>query len=224
MTVRKMLRILPALALVAGLAGCNSSYVNATPEQAQKVLMDASNVEMEATAPDTFQARFETTKGPFVVEVVRDLSPHGADRFYNLVRHRYYDGNKFFRVLPGFIVQWGMNGDVEINKLWSEQTIPDDEVATTNARGTITFAKPSSPDSRSTHLFVNYKDNGHLDATGFAPFGRVIEGMEVLEQINHEYGQTPNQGMIASGGNDYLETYYPNLDAITTARIVVDGE
>ena len=214
-----------AFVVAALSAGCGgSAYVNATPEQAKEVLMNLEHPEMQQAAPDTVRARFETTKGAFVIEAVRELSPNGVDRFYNLVRHHYYDGNKFFRVLPGFIVQWGIHGTPETNAVWSEARIPDDPVQITNALGTVTFAKPNSPDSRSTHLFVNYKDNGHLDATGFAPIGRVTEGMDVLEAINAEYGQTPNQGMIAQGGNDYLETYYPNLDAIVTARILVDGE
>lgn len=217
----KWMKILASAML---LAGCAESYVNATPEQGKKVLMDAAHPEMAKRSPDTYQARFETNKGVFVIEVDRKLSPNGSDRFYNLVRHGYYDGNKFFRVLPGFIVQWGIHADPKVNAVWSETKIPDDEVKVTNSRGTITFAKPGSPDSRSTHLFVNYKDNGHLDSMGFSPFGTVVEGMPVLDNVNAQYGQEPNQGMIAQGGNAYLNEFYPGLDTILSARIVEPAE
>ena len=220
-TLRTLTTILLAAVVIAGCGNGDSvDAANTDATERNKVLMDADSPEMKKQAPAAFMARFDTNKGPFVIAVERKLSPHGADRFYNLVRNGYFDGNKFFRVLPGFIVQWGMNGDPAINKIWSESRILDDPVQISNKKGTITFAKPGSPNARSTHLFINYADNNNLDGQGFAPFGHVSEGMEVVEAINSEYKQAPNQGMISEGGNGYLNEHYPNLDTILSAKIV----
>lgn len=222
MTILKTLTTTLFAAVV--IAGCgNGDAADAAKPDAtetNKVLMDVDSPEMKKQAPAAFKARFDTNKGAFVIEVERKLSPNGVDRFYNLVRNGYFDGNKFFRVLPGFIVQWGMHGDPEINEIWSESRIMDDPVQMSNKKGTITFAKPGSPNARSTHLFINYVDNTNLDGQGFAAFGHVSEGMEVVEAINSEYKGTPNQGMIAEGGNAYLNEHYPNLDTILSAKIV----
>ena len=220
-TLRTLTTILLAAVVIAGCGNGDSvDAANTDATERNKVLMDADSPEMKKQAPAAFMARFDTNKGAFVIAVERKLSPHGADRFYNLVRNGYFDGNKFFRVLPGFIVQWGMNGDPAINKIWSESRILDDPVQISNKKGTITFAKPGSPNARSTHLFINYADNNNLDGQGFAPFGHVSEGMEVVEAINSEYKQAPNQGMIFEGGNAYLNEHYPNLDTILSAKIV----
>lgn len=220
-TLRTLTTILLAAVVIAGCGNGDSvDAANTDATERNKVLMDADSPEMKKQAPAAFMARFDTNKGAFVIAVERKLSPHGADRFYNLVRNGYFDGNKFFRVLPGFIVQWGMNGDPAINKIWSESRILDDPVQISNKKGTITFAKPGSPNARSTHLFINYADNNNLDGQGFAPFGHVSEGMEVVEAINSEYKQAPNQGMISEGGNAYLNEHYPNLDTILSAKIV----
>lgn len=220
-TLRTLTTTLLAAVVIAGCGNGDSvDAANTDATERNKVLMDADNPEMKKQAPAAFMARFDTNKGAFVIAVERKLSPHGADRFYNLVRNGYFDGNKFFRVLPGFIVQWGMNGDPAINKIWSESRILDDPVQISNKKGTITFAKPGSPNARSTHLFINYADNNNLDGQGFAPFGHVSEGMEVVEAINSEYKQAPNQGMISEGGNAYLNEHYPNLDTILSAKIV----
>lgn len=214
-------KLTTTLLAAAVIAGCGSGdTANADDAKKQKVLMDAASPEMKKQAPAAYNARFETNKGVFVIAVERKLSPNGADRFYNLVRNGYYDGNKFFRVLPNFIVQWGMHGDPEINKIWSESRIMDDPVLMSNKKGTITFAKPGAPNARSTHLFINYKDNTNLDRQGFAAFGQVVEGMEVVEAINAEYGQSPDQGSIAEHGNAYLNERFPNLDTILKATIV----
>jgi len=220
-TLRTLTTILLAAVVIAGCGNGDSvDAANTDATERNKVLMDVDSPEMKKQAPAAFMARFDTNKGAFVIAVERKLSPHGADRFYNLVRNGYFDGNKFFRVLPGFIVQWGMNGDPAINKIWSESRILDDPVQISNKKGTITFAKPGSPNARSTHLFINYADNNNLDGQGFAPFGHVSEGMEVVEAINSEYKQAPNQGMISEGGNAYLNEHYPNLDTILSAKIV----
>ena len=220
-TLRTLTTILLAAVVIAGCGNGDSvDAANTDATERNKVLMDADSPEMKKQAPAAFMARFDTNKGAFIIAVERKLSPHGADRFYNLVRNGYFDGNKFFRVLPGFIVQWGMNGDPAINKIWSESRILDDPVQISNKKGTITFAKPGSPNARSTHLFINYADNNNLDGQGFAPFGHVSEGMEVVEAINSEYKQAPKQGMIFEGGNAYLNEHYPNLDTILSAKIV----
>lgn len=188
-------------------------------------LLNPRSEEMSATAPDTFRVRFETSEGSFVVEGYREWAPRGADRFYNLVRHGFYDGNHFFRVLDGFVAQFGISGDPEISAAWSSATIPDDSVRASNERGTVTFAT-SGPDSRTTQLFVNLADNGRLDTMGFAPFGRVVEGMRVVESLYGGYGEGaprgdgPSQARIQERGNAYLRAEFPDLDSIARARIV----
>lgn len=171
-------------------------------------------------APPVYRAKFETTKGDFVVEVHREWAPHGADRFYNLVRNGFYDKNRFFRVLPDFVVQWGLTGDPSVNLAWQRASIPDDPVKKKNEPGTITFAT-AGPNTRTTQLFINLGDNsGSLDGRGFAPFGRVVEGMDTVTSINAEYGQTPDQNEIVTRGNVYLSKYYPRLDEIRKAYIL----
>ena len=172
-----------------------------------------------ATAPDSFQVRFETSRGPFTVGVTRALSPLGADRFYQLVSTGYFTDVRFFRVVPGFVAQFGMNGDPKVNAQWSDRTIPDEPVKETNAKGTIVFAT-SGPNSRSNQLFINLADNPRLDAMGFAPFGRVVDGMAVVDSIYSGYGEAPDQQQITASGNAYLERMFPKLDYIKSAAIV----
>lgn len=174
---------------------------------------------LTATAPETFKAQFETTKGKFTVEVTRALAPNGADRFYNLVKSGYFKDAEFFRVVPGFMVQFGIHGDPAVSAKWREANITDDPVKTSNARGTITFAT-AGPNTRTTQLFINFADNAFLDGQGFSPFGKVIEGMDVVDKINSESGERPNQGQIQMEGNAYLKKEFPNLDAINSASIV----
>jgi peptidyl-prolyl cis-trans isomerase A (cyclophilin A) len=175
-------------------------------------------------APDTFHARFETSAGAFVVEVVRDWAPMGADRFYSLVRGGFYDGTRFFRAIDGFMVQFGLHGDPEVNEAWADQEIPDDPVARSNERGTITFAT-RGPDTRTTQLFINLGDNAQLDGMGFAPFGRVIEGMDAVNSIYTGYGEGapqgrgPNQMRVREEGNAYLDRDFPELDRIEQVTI-----
>ena len=175
-----------------------------------------------AKAPDTFRARFTTTQGDFVVEVHRAWAPHGADRFFNLVRIGFYDGTRFFRAIDGFMVQWGIHGDPAVSAVWRDAQVKDDPNTHSNVRGTMSFAKTGAPDSATTQLFVNYGDNSRLDAMRFTPFGEVVEGMNALDALNKSYGETPNQGRLQSEGNAYLDAAFPNLDGIVHARVEGD--
>jgi peptidyl-prolyl cis-trans isomerase A (cyclophilin A) len=169
--------------------------------------------------------RFETTRGSFVVEVVRDWAPRGADRFYNLARARFFDEVTFFRVIPGFMVQFGIHGSPRVASAWREAQILDDPVKQSNKRGRITFAT-AGPDSRTTQVFINFKDNGGLDSQGFAPFGRVVEGMSVVDSIYSGYGEGaprgagPDQQRAQMEGNAYFRREFPKLDYVKTARIM----
>lgn len=173
-------------------------------------------------APEQFQARFTTTKGDVVVEVTRAMAPLGADRFYNLVKYGYFNGNSLFRVVAGFVVQWGISPTPAVNTAWEKATIPDEPVQGSNARGTITFAKTNAPNSRTTQLFINLKDNVFLDGMGFSPFGKVTEGMDVLDRLYSGYGDqtTPLQDEISKQGPAFLKAKFPDLDSITKAVIV----
>jgi len=162
--------------------------------------------------------RFDTSKGPFVVEVHREWAPNGVDRFHELVRSGYYDDARFFRVVPNFVVQWGINKDPKVSRQWSRNYIPDDPVKGNNRQGYITYAK-SGPDTRTTQVFINLADNVSLDAQGFAPFGKVTGGIEVVQNLYAGYGQTPQQNLIQLQGNAYLESQFPQLDYIKTARV-----
>jgi peptidyl-prolyl cis-trans isomerase A (cyclophilin A) len=176
-------------------------------------------------APAVYKAKFDTSKGSFVVEVHRDWAPNGADRFYNLVKNGFYNNARFFRVIDGFMVQFGINGDPKISAVWREANIKDDPVKQSNERGMITFAT-AGPDTRTTQVFINFGDNAGLDGQGFAPFGKVISGMDVVDSLFAGYGEGapsghgPNQGIVQSLGNAYLAKAFPKLDYINTATIV----
>ena len=177
---------------------------------------------LNAKAPDVFKAKFETTAGNFVVEVHRDWAPNGADRFYNLVKNGYYDGVKFFRVIPGFMAQFGIHGDPSVAKIWGNSNIQDDPVKQSNKRTFVTFAQTSRPNSRSVQLFINYGDNSRLDKDRFAPFGKVIEGMESVDKLYSGYDAesiSAQQQRINAEGNAFLEKNYPKLDGIKKATI-----
>ncbi|MFI5402257.1 MAG: HEAT repeat domain-containing protein [Planctomycetota bacterium] len=171
-------------------------------------------------APARFRAKFETTRGVFVVEVERAWAPHGADRFHNLVKCGFFDGASFFRVVSGFVVQFGLSGDSRVSGAWSGATIPDDAAKESNRKGTIAFAKTDAPGSRTTQVFVSLGDNTRLDAMGFVPFGRVVEGMDVVERLYDGYGEKPDQQAIGSLGDAYLKGEFPRLDAIERATLV----
>lgn len=173
-----------------------------------------------AKAPGEYGVRFETTAGVFVVAVERDLAPQAADRFFNLVRYGFFDDQRFFRVVRGRLVQFGLHGLPEVAARWYEATIPDEPRAGENARGTLAFATGVGADSRTTQIFVNLADNADFDRLDLVPFGRVVEGMEVVEAINGEYGELPEQRRILAEGEEYLARAFPALDRIAAARLV----
>jgi peptidyl-prolyl cis-trans isomerase A (cyclophilin A) len=169
-------------------------------------------------APEVYSVAFDTTAGPFVIQVTRAWAPLGADRFYNLVKHGYFDDGRFFRVVSNFIVQFGLNGDPKTQSSWREANIKDDPVTQSNRRGTVTYAM-RGPDTRTTQLFINFRDNAGLDQRGFAPFGQVVSGMESVDKINAAYGEEPDQGRIQAEGNAYLNKEFPKLDYIRKATL-----
>ena len=177
-------------------------------------------------APESFKVKFSTTKGDFTLQLGRSLSPNGADRFYNLVKAGYFKDIAFFRVIPGFMGQFGIHGDPVIAAAWRSANIPDDAVKGSNVRGAITFAKSGAPNSRSTQFFINLADNANLDSMGFSPFGKVVEGMDVVDKLNGEYGEGapsgrgPNQMKVQSEGNTYLKAEFPRLDYIKSATLL----
>lgn len=191
-------------------------------------LLDPKGKAMTEKSPDTYKVKFETTKGDVVIQVTRAWSPNGADRFYNLVKHGYYDDIAFFRVVEGFMAQFGISGDPALSARWSNAGMPDDPVKQSNKRGYITYAKTGAPNSRSTQLFINYGDNSFLDSQGFSPFGQVVEGMEVVDSFYNGYGdmpprgKCPDQGTMIQRGNKYLKESFDKLDYLKKASIVED--
>jgi peptidyl-prolyl cis-trans isomerase A (cyclophilin A) len=170
-------------------------------------------------APATYKAAFDTTAGKFVITVHRAWAPNGADRFYNLVKNGFFDDTRFFRVVPNFMVQFGINGDPAVAKAWQNANLKDDPATGhSNKKGYVTFATRGK-DTRTTQVFINFKDNGFLDAQGFTPFGEVTTGMDVVEKITDQYGEKPNQGQIQAEGNTYLKASFPKLDSVKKATI-----
>lgn len=198
-----------------------------TYEDLRAALTDPDAPSWQAQAPDTFVARFVTTKGGFEVGVVRAWAPLGADRFYNLARHGFYDDSRFFRVVEDFIAQFGIPGDPAVTAAWQGRTLADDPVVASNERGTLAFAF-TEPHTRQTQIYINLVDNTQLDGTGFAPFGRVIRGMEVVDALYSGYGENAGGGMrrgnqerMLTEGNGHLDRDFPKLDHIV--RIEVEG-
>jgi cyclophilin family peptidyl-prolyl cis-trans isomerase len=190
-------------------------------------LINPDNDDLKIQAPSEFKVEFLTIKGSFIVESKREYSPLAVDRFFYLVNNNYYDNNKFFRVLPNFVVQWGMKGIPEIDSVWSQFGVADEPVKLSNNKGTIAFAR-GGPQTRSNQLFINLADNLQLDESsfnevkGFPAFGKVIKGMDIVESINAEYLQKPDQDSIRIQGNSYLDRVYPNLDYIISTKIVTE--
>jgi len=188
-------------------------------------LLNPRSDAMNQTAPATFKAKVETSKGDVIVEVHREWAPNGADRFYNLVQNGFYDDIRFFRVISGFMAQFGINGDPKVSAIWREATMKDDPAKQSNKRGFISFAT-AGPNTRTTQLFINYGDNSRLDRQGFSPFGQVIQGMDVVDQLYAEYGEGapqgkgPSQARVQREGNAYLTSEFPKLDYIKRATII----
>ena len=170
--------------------------------------------------PESYRVKFVTSCGDFVVEVTRKWAPRGADRFHEAVTGGFYDECRFFRVVPNFVVQFGINGDPEVQRKWRLANLKDDPAAgKSNLKGMVTFATAGA-NTRTTQLFINIKDNKFLDQMGFTPFGKVVEGMTAIAKINPEYGGKANQGVIQSEGNAYLKAEFPRMDYIKTARVL----
>jgi peptidyl-prolyl cis-trans isomerase A (cyclophilin A) len=213
------------LSLAFGLAVATAADTNKSETKPETKPDFTVPAKLTEKAPDSFKVRFDTTKGSFTVEVTRSLAPNGADRFYNLVRSGYFKDIEFFRVIPGFMCQFGIHGDPNVAAAWREARISDDPVKAGNLRGAISFAT-GGPNTRTTQLFINYADNSRLDGMGFSPFGKVTAGMEVVDKINGEYGESsphgkgPDQGRVQEQGNAYLKKDFPNLDYIKSATIL----
>lgn len=206
-----------------GLAGCQGSRTvakNKPAKPADSASQDKSSDirQVAASGRDLYFARLETTKGDVLIEVHPEWAPRGAQRFRELIETGFYDGCKFFRVIEGFMAQIGMNGDPAVNSQWDKKKLRDDPVIQSNKPGFVTFAT-SGKDSRTTQFFINMGDNSQLDSQGFSPFGKVIEGQDVVTSFCNRYGEQPNQDRIRRMGNDYLEREFPQLDAIVRATI-----
>jgi peptidyl-prolyl cis-trans isomerase A (cyclophilin A) len=231
MKIRSIVTTMMALGMVATLAGVAAAgQTRSTGARRGAAGAGASTVnkaklktpsQLNEKAPDNYKARFVTSAGTIVIDVHRDWAPLGADRFYNLVKNGFYDDVRFFRVLDKFMAQFGMNGDPSIQQAWSNANFKDDPPKQSNKRGYVTFAKASAPNSRSTQVFINFIDNDFLDPQGFAPFGQVVEGMDVVDKLYSGYGRdnVPDQGKITTQGNAYLAKEYPKLDYIKKATV-----
>ena len=225
-------RLLAVQADAAGDAADDAGGDKPKREVDLKVISDPSHEKMNLKAPKTYEVLFETTAGEFTIVVTRAWAPIGADRFYSLVKNGYYDGNRFFRVVPGFVAQFGLHGEASVNQAWKDPknadaaNLKDDPVVKSNTEGMITFAN-AGPDTRSTQLFINFGENKNLDRMGFAPFGEVKgEGMKVVKKIYSGYGEGPPtlQRAIIKHGDMVLEKVFPKMDKIISATVVVEGE
>lgn len=223
---RILLGLLSALALASiGFAADDAKPAAAASDKKPDAATFADPSKLTEKAPESFKAKFTTTKGAFTIEVTRSLSPNGADRFYNLVKSGYFQDVAFFRVIPGFMGQFGIHGDPKVSAAWRGARIQDDPVKASNKRGYVSFAM-AGPNTRTTQFFINLVDNTNLDSMGFSPFGKVVEGQDVVDKINGEYGEGaprgrgPNQGLIQEKGNEYLKASFPNLDYIKSAALV----
>lgn len=181
-----------------------------------KLLQPAS---LTAKAPDIFKVEFATSAGNFTIEVTREWAPIGADRFYNLVANNFFDDAAFFRVVPKFIVQFGLSADPGVNRIWRSANLKDDPVKQSNRPGSLTFAT-AGPNTRTTQLFINFGNNTFLDSQGFAPFGQVVSGMDVVQKIFAGYGEQPDQGNIHAQGKAYLDQKFPKLDLIKSTTVL----
>ena len=210
------MRNLPCLILCLFLAACG-------PSEEPKTATETKKPNPDAPAPDVFQVNLDTSKGPVIIEVHKDWAPLGVQHFYELVNRGYYDGNRFFRVTHAY-VQFGVNGDPKVSSMWSTANLRDDPVKQSNTKGTVSYAKLGQ-NSRATQLFINMRDNKDLDKDGFAPIGKVVEGMDAVEAFYSAYGDMPPRGQgpdptkIETQGNAYLESRFPRLDFVKKATI-----
>jgi peptidyl-prolyl cis-trans isomerase A (cyclophilin A) len=199
--------------------------VTVSTEQAKPSAALSNPAALKETAPATFAANFDTSAGPFTITVHRDWAPAGADRFYNLVKNGFFTNVRFFRAIPNFMVQFGIHGDPAVASQWQKARLPVDKVVKSNTRGMVTYAMGGTPDTRTTQMFINFKNNANLDAMGFAPFGEVTSGMDNVDKIYTGYGegaprgQGPEQGRVQSEGNAYLMKDFPKMDYIKSATI-----
>lgn len=207
------------LAFSVALVGCEmpDESANAPIPEAAPAVEDN-----DPRGPDSYQVALDTTAGRIVIQVDRKLAPNGADRFYRLIKENYYKNAKFFRIAKDFVVQFGMAADPELTEKWRQRVIADDPVLGSNTVGTVTFAK-SGPNSRTTQVFFNLGNNRRLDGMTFAPFGKVIEGMDVVKNLYAGYGEQPSQRLISKRGNAYLNANFPKLDGIQSAKIIKEN-
>ena len=206
--MRRIVEAVVCTAVLLALSGCSSSSQPAAQSDAKGA----------GAASDVFQVNLDTSKGPVVIEVHRDWAPLGADHFYALVKAGYYDGDRFFRVVPGFVVQFGINGDPATTAKWKNMNLADDPVKQSNTVGTVTYAT-AGPNTRTTQLFINLGNNQSLDGQGFAPFGKVTSGMDAVQKIYSGYGEAPDQSLTEGQGNTYLQSQFPQLDYIKKATV-----
>jgi peptidyl-prolyl cis-trans isomerase A (cyclophilin A) len=219
-----MIRATQTLALAALIAlGTTVAGVHAEQAGPKKSLLNPAA--FKETAPDTYNVKFDTSVGEFVIKVTRAWAPNGADRFYNLVKNGFYDEARFFRAVPNFMVQFGLHANPGVTKMWQPARIPPDKVTQSNKKGFITFAMGATPDTRTTQVFINFRNNTNLDSMGFAPFGEVVSGIEVVDKIYTGYGEAapkgsgPPQARVAAEGNAYLIKSFPKMDYIKKATI-----
>jgi peptidyl-prolyl cis-trans isomerase A (cyclophilin A) len=226
--MRRLMILLPLLTLAGACSGEKSGGkpVNTGASGGRVALLLPGSDKSSLTAPAVFRARFETSKGNFVMEVHRDWAPGGADRFYYLVKNGFFDDTRFFRAIDGFMVQFGLSGDPKLSGVWREQYIYDDSVKQSNKRGFVSYAK-GGPNTRTTQIFINFADNARsLDSQGFSPFAQVVEGMDVVDQLYKGYGdgaprgKGPDQSRIRNEGNKYLDADFPQLDKVIKATVV----
>ena len=210
-------------------AGCAGGPAPAPVPDREAVLLDPSHPEWQVPAPAVSHIRFETSKGVFVLELIREWGPIGADRLYNLARLGYYDDTRFHRVNGGYIVQWGLHGDSAVNAVWTKAFLPDDPPRARNVRGSFAFAMSGRPTTRTTQIYINLADNTRNDGEAFTMLGSVIEGMDVLDNLYSGYGESSGsgvrqgrQGPLAQGGNAYMDREFPLLDRIL--RVTVTGQ
>ncbi len=221
MDMRWTLWMASSAAVCLALAGCSSPERARTEVKKESPPASAANEQ----APDIYRVNLDTSKGTVIIEVHRDWAPHGADHLYSLVKLGYYDGNRFYRVVRNFVVQWGINGDPATTELWANGYIPDDPVKLHNVKGTVTFAATSTRNSRATQLFINLKDNLSLDRDRFAPVGKVVSGMDVVDRLYDAYGEMPPNGKgpdpreLMRLGDQYLIDNFARLDRIYKATI-----